>query len=307
MRRRPSVLVSGGAAVLLGVLVAASSTQVGEEARHASRQVTLLSSGPQDVPQAPAMPAAPPVDPIGGLSVRARQAADEATRRGADIGFTLLDRKTGEVVSGGDGGAFPIASVTKLFIADDLLLQVSKGQRQLTPDERQSLDVMLRSSDDNAAEIFWSESGGNDVVNRVKARYGLTGTSAPYDGHWWTTMSTTADLVRYYDMLLDGTGGLPLQQAAIILGDLSASTPKGLDGYPQRFGIPDGFFAEPVAVKQGWMPGWNGNNWLHMSTGVIGADRRFVFAIGSMQPVDDTTARDTVTQAIKTMFPAGRI
>ena len=127
MRRRPSVLVSGGAAVLLRVLVAASSTQVGEEARHASRQVTLLSSGPQDVPQAPAMPAAPPVDPIGGLSVRARQAADEATRRGADIGFTLLDRKTGEVVSGGDGGAFPIASVTKLFIADDLLLQVSKA------------------------------------------------------------------------------------------------------------------------------------------------------------------------------------
>ena len=55
------------------------------------------------------------------------------------------------------------------------------------------------------------------------------------------------------------------------------------------------------------MPGWNGNNWLHMSTGVIGADRRFVFAIGSMQPVDDATARDTVTQAIKTMFPAGRI
>ena len=50
------------------------------------------------------------------------------------------------------------------------------------------------------------------------------------------------------------------------------------------------------------MPGWNGNNWLHMSTGVIGADRRFVFAIGSMQPVDDATARDTVTQAIKTMF-----
>lgn len=310
MRRRPSVLITGTAAVLLGVTVAASSAQVsGYTGSDSPRQVTLLAAGPHDAPQAPVldpMPAAPP-DPIVGLDVRARQAAAEATNNGADIGFTLLDRRTGEMVSGGDGGAFPIASVAKLFIADDLLLQVAKGQRKLTPQERQSLDVMLRSSDDNAAEIFWSESGGNAIIGRVKARYGLSGTSAPYDGHWWTTMSTTADLVRYYDMLLDGAGGLPPEQAAVILSDLSASTPNGLDGYPQRFGIPDGLFAEPVAVKQGWMPGWNGNNWLHMSTGVIGRDRRFVIAIASMQPVDDSTARNTLTQAIRTMFPGGRI
>lgn len=310
MRRRPSVLITGTAAVLLGVTVAASSAQVsGYTGSDSPRQVTLLAAGPHDAPQAPVldpMPAAPP-DPIVGLDVRARQAAAEATNNGADIGFTLLDRRTGEMVSGGDGGAFPIASVAKLFIADDLLLQIAKGQRKLTPQERQSLDVMLRSSDDNAAEIFWSESGGNAIIGRVKARYGLSGTSAPYDGHWWTTMSTTADLVRYYDMLLDGAGGLPPEQAAVILSDLSASTPNGLDGYPQRFGIPDGLFAEPVAVKQGWMPGWNGNNWLHMSTGVIGRDRRFVIAIASMQPVDDSTARNTLTQAIRTMFPGGRI
>jgi hypothetical protein len=44
-----------------------------------------------------------------------------------------------------------------------------------------------------------------------------------------------------------------------------------------------------------------------MSTGVIGADRRYVIAIGSMQPVDDATARNTMTETIKTMFPSGRI
>jgi hypothetical protein len=32
-----------------------------------------------------------------------------------------------------------------------------------------------------------------------------------------------------------------------------------------------------------------------------------VIAVGSMQPVDDATARNTVTQALKTMFPSGRI
>jgi hypothetical protein len=310
MRRRPSVLLTGTAAVLIGVSVAASSAQVNTSSADASPQrVTLLSADPNGIPDAPVLtpvPDAPP-DSIVGLDVRAQQAAADAAKKGADIGFTLLDRTTGRIISGGDGGAFPLASVSKLFIADDLLLQVAKGQRQMTPQERQAFDVMLRSSDDNAAEIFWSEGGGSNVISRVSARYGLTGTSAPYDGHWWNTMSTTADLVRYYDMLLDGAGGLPPQQAAVILSDLSASTPSGQDGYPQRFGIPDGLFAEPVAVKQGWMPGWNGNDWLHMSTGVIGPDRRFVIAIGSMQPVDDATARDTVTQAIKTMFPGGRI
>lgn len=310
MRRRPSVLVTSTAAALIGFSLAASSAQVNTSSADATPQrVTLLSADPAAIPAAPALapvPAAPP-DAMVGLDVRAQQALADAAKKGADISFTLLDRSTGRTVSGGDGGAFPIASVSKLFIADDLLMQVAKGQRQLTPQERQAFDVMLRSSDDNAAEIFWSESGGNDVVSRIKARYGLTGTTAPYDGHWWTTMSTTADIVRYYDMLLDGAGGLPPQQASMILSDLSASTPNGLDGYPQRFGIPEGLFAEPVAVKQGWMPGWNGNNWLHMSTGVIGADRRFVIAIGSLQPVDDETARDTMTQAIQTMFPGGRI
>lgn len=310
MRRRPSVLVTGTAAALIGVLVGASSAQVNAGAGDgAPQRVTLLSADPNLIPEAPVMAPAPQAPPavIVGLDSRARQAAADAAKKGADISFTLLDRTTGQTISGGDGGAFPIASVSKLFIADDLLLQVAKGQRQLSPEERQQFDVMLRSSDDNAAEIFWSESGGNAVISRVKARYGLSGTTAPYDGHWWTTMSTTADLVRYYDMLLDGSGGLPPEQAAVILSDLSASTPTGLDGYPQRFGIPDGLFAEPVAVKQGWMPGWNGNNWLHMSTGVIGPDRRFVIAMASLQPVDEVTARNTMTQAIKTMFPGGRI
>lgn len=310
MRRRPSMLVSGTAAVVLGVLVAGSSAQVNKGfSTYPPSRVTLLAAGPHDLPHAPALEqiVQAPSDPIIGLDARARQAASDATRSGADIGFTLLDRTTGQMISGGDGGAFPIASVVKLFIADDLLLQVAKGQRQLSPDERQALDVMLRSSDDSAAEVFWSEGGGSQIVSRVATRYGLTGTTVPYDGHWWNTMSTTADLVRYYRMLLDGTGGLPPRQVGVMLSDLSSSTPTGADGYPQRFGIPDGLFAEPVAVKQGWMCCWNGGNWLHMSTGVIGSDRRFVIAISSMQPVDEATARNTVTQAIKTMFPGGRI
>jgi hypothetical protein len=309
MRRHLSMLVTGTATAVIGVLVAASSAEVNAgPSNGADRPVNLLSADPNGIPQAPALgplPDAP--DAALGLDVRARAAVSEAAQDGADISFTVLDRNSGRTVSGGDGAPFPIASVSKLFIADDLLLQVAKGQRQLTPDERLSFDVMLRSSDDSAAEVFWGAGGGNSIISRVTARYGLGSTSAPYDGNWWNTMSTTGDLVRYYDLLLDGAGGLPADQAGVILGDLSRSTPTGVDGYPQRFGIPDGLFAEPVAVKQGWMCCWNGSNWLHMTTGVIGSDHRFVMAMASLQPVDDATARATMTQAVTTMFPGGRI
>ena len=105
---------------------------------------------------------------------------------------------------------------------------------------------------------------------------------------------------------MDGTGGLPPEQANVIVGDLAQSTPTGTDGYPQRFGIPEGLYAEPVAVKQGWFCCWNGANQLHVSTGVIGPERRYVMAISSLEPDHAATARETITQAVRTMFPGGQ-
>ncbi|MBI3227867.1 MAG: serine hydrolase [Mycolicibacterium cosmeticum] len=265
----------------------------------------------QNLPQSPALlPQAPPPMPtvgLDGLDARIRQATSDAAKSGADIETVVLDRGTGQTVSNGVNKPFPIASVAKLFIADDLLLREANGETKLSAADHKSLDVMLRSSDDGAAQMFWDRSGGNAVIARVKARYGLTGTTAPSNGHWDVTQSTASDLVRYYDMLLNGSGGLPADQAEVIIGNLAQSTPTGTDGYPQRFGIPDGLYAEPVAVKQGWFCCWNGGNQLHVSTGAIGPERRYVMAISSLEADDAADARDTVTQAVKTMFPGGTI
>ena len=165
---------------------------------------------------------------------------------------------------------------------------------------------MLQSSDDGAAERFWGQAGGDAIITQVASRYGLSATLPPNDGRWWNTISTAPDLIRYYDMLLNGSGGLPPERADIIVDDLAESTPNGIDGYPQRFGIPDGLYAEPVAVKQGWMC-CIGAAWMHLSTGVIGADRRYIMVIESLQTSDDATARATITQAVRMIFPNGRI
>lgn len=303
MRRPRSALRAAVAVLVSAVLVGACvATEHGVAAF--PRQNNVAPLGAQ-------RPLAPPVALLGaafdGLQSRVQQATLLAAESGAEISVAVMDRLTGQTVSNGDDSPFPIASVAKLFIADDLLLQESRGQTPLSPADRLAMEVMLRSSDDTAAENFWNRGGGSEIIMRVAQRYGLTGTTTPYDGRWCNTMSTTRDLVRYYDMLLDGSGGLPADRAEIILTNLAQSTPTGIDGYSQRFGIPDGVFATPVAVKQGWMCCWNGGNWMHMSTGTIGADRRFVMAIGSLQPSDDLTARNTITQAVKTMFPNGQI
>jgi hypothetical protein len=243
---------------------------------------------------------------LSGLQARIQQATDQAAASGATLSVGILDRKTHELLSNGNTQIIGTASVAKLFIADDLLLQEAQGKTTLSPEDRQALDVMLQSSDDGAAERFWDQDGGVSIITQVANRYGLSSTTPPSDGRWWNTMSTLNDLIHYYDKLLDGTGGLPSERAKIIVNDLAQSTPNGLDGYPQRFGIPDGLFAEPVAVKQGWMC-CIGTEWMHLSTGVVGADRRYIMVVESLQSSDDATARETITQAVKTMFPNGRI
>lgn len=315
MPRRPFPLTRAVAAVgcvaLLGSLAGCEAKVYGAPpvGPTGSDVHALLPGAPADN-----TPAAPPsmLPAFDGLPARAQQATADASRAGADINVAVLDRDTGELVTNGRDGTIAIASVVKLFIADDLLLQVAKGQTELTPADQQLLDVMLRSSDDSAAETFWNRSGGSAIITRVVGRYGLTATRTPGNGRWYNTISTVTDLVHYYDMLLSGAGGLPPEQANIIVGDLAQSTPTAPDGmvpggvYPQRFGIPEGLYAEPVAVKQGWMC-CIGADWMHLSTGVIGMDRRYVMAISSMQAADADDARATITDAVKTMFPGGRI
>jgi hypothetical protein len=248
----------------------------------------------------PESPEVVPGAAFEGLPARIAQATQDAAADGATIAVAVLDRTTKHMLSNGNDQLVAIASVAKLFIADDVL---SQG---LSTEDRQALDSMLRSSDDGAAETFWAERG-EAIITDVAGRYGLTSTAPPSDGRWWNTMSSASGLVHYYDALLSGSGGLSRERAQIIVDDLAESTATGADGYPQRFGIPEGLYAEPVAVKQGWMCCMDGDSWMHLSTGIIGSDRRYVMVIESLQPSDDAIARTTITQAVRTMFPSGRI
>ena len=57
------------------------------------------------------------------IGARIEQATHDAAADGATISVAILDRTTNRLVSNGNDQLVAIASVAKLFIADDLLSQ----------------------------------------------------------------------------------------------------------------------------------------------------------------------------------------
>lgn len=204
MRARPPTLLIATTVVMIASVAACEAKVYG--APHATvprPPMTRISPLVQEIilPER-----ALPTAGFGELRERIRQATEQAAAQGATISVAVFDRATRRLVSNGNTPAMATASVAKLFIADDLLLREAQGKTTLSPEDHQALDTMLQSSDDDAAEKFWNRGGGEAIITQVANRYGLTSTTPPPDGRWWNTVSSALDLIRYYDMLLDGSG-----------------------------------------------------------------------------------------------------
>lgn len=230
-------------------------------------------------------------------------ATADAASRGATVEIAYLDRATGHYAANDRGRVNEeTASVAKVLIADDLLFRESKGEFQLSPADRGALTVMLRSSDDGAAQNFWDRFGGSRITAETIARYRM-GDAQPA-GQWYDTRVSPADMVGYYNQLVGGTGGLPDSDRDFILAQLRASTAFGTDGYNQRFGLPGGLNDPVQGVKQGWMIAED-NDWVHNSTDIDGPDGRYIVVVFCQEPatLGDGHARDTIDRVAHIMFP----
>ncbi|WP_072687723.1 serine hydrolase [Rhodococcus marinonascens] len=303
-------------AALISTIPTDTNTVVATQTPDGSSTATNL----EPLPAANVFPVAPLVERISAAVATASAA------RGADVSIAVLDRATGSYLESAGSQPIETASLSKLFIAAQLFHLDALGERPISQYDRLLLAPMLESSDDNAANTLWSDLGGSDIVPDVAFRYGLTSTTAPRDGMWWNTETTAADLVTFYVGLLHDRDGIGPDRSAEFLGYLRSATPMGTDGYDQRFGIPDGLSGEKVlGVKQGWMC-CVASRWIHLSTGVIGEDNRYVLVVASRENITyddgeegypdtasmDVTgdssarhARDTVTDVVRTLFPSG--
>lgn len=178
---------------------------------------------------------------------------------GVTAAFVVYDRHNDTFTATRDPHApFRSASVVKLLIALDELVQHDPelDLDEATTDEQHmeilALQAMLRGSWDHAASALWVKNGFTDVIDRMTALIGLTGTVPPVErGIWGYTVTTAADVVAIYDFLLDEA---PAGYRDFIVGNLYAADRCAVDGRDQYFGIPAAF-ARPWGVKQGWS-GW---------------------------------------------------
>jgi hypothetical protein len=236
----------------------------------------------------------------------------EAGARGTTAGIALLDRATGVYADNGANARlrFGSASLVKLFIADSMLRRAALGQITLSKADRDSMAVMLRSSDDPIASRFWGRFGGSGMVNDVVSRYHLTETKPPANPRYWgLTQISAHDIAMYYRGLLDGTGGLSPSDRDFIVACLRQATSHGTDGVYQWFGLHDGLPHEPaVGVKQGWMSGLDGHIYRH-SAGIVGADARYIVVVLGRDPSGAGSAHTvaSVNGVVRKMFPAGLI
>jgi hypothetical protein len=167
---------------------------------------------------------------------------------GVTAGVAVFDRVNGTFTEQlNTTMQFRSASVVKLLIALDYLWPLGPAY-QIPPADRARLDVMLRSSDDDAASDFYVRGGYEAIINRMVPRLNLRNTAPPpanLRGYWGYTAISAADVVRIYRFLLD-TAPAPVRE--YVMGNLHQSTKCGTDGFNQSFGIPSAF-ARP------WPPG----------------------------------------------------
>lgn len=178
----------------------------------------------------------------------AAAAAPPQVPAGTTAAWLVFDRKAGTFVATRNAHRkFRSASVVKILIAIDYL----ERRASVPAADARLLEIMLRSSDDDAASTFWDRGGKGQIVVRTARRLGLADTTPPppsKPGFWGYTSLSAYDVVRTYRYLLDRADA---RVRDTILGHLRHATPCGTDGFDQTFGIPDAL-PRPWAVKQGW-------------------------------------------------------
>jgi len=221
------------------------------------------------------------------LSVEQSQALAENALRalrgtvsGAALGMEVYDRQTGTVLTSLNADEqFASMSVVKLLIAIDILARNDFALPSQSTQDR--ITRMLSTSDDSIASSFWVSEGGTSIITRDVALMGLTGTRPPTSaGQWGSTKITAHDMVTVYDYVLDK---LPDDAEKLLYDAMYHATSAGADGTYQYFGIPDGLPGATWAIKQGW--GSSGSHAYYNTTGVVGADSRYVVVLLSDGPL----------------------
>lgn len=292
------------AAVLVAVILGLTGAATAVARSRAVAEATPVAAAPTAAPASGAPGTTAAVPSVGGGKVTAAtsaapvvadpaaaaaavteavQSVDALDRSsaGTEFGAAVLDRTTGQLDAGANGGTpFYSASVVKLYTVVSILHRVETGEVTLSADEAGDIQRALSLSDDEAMDALWTSFGGPDTVTQAIELAGLTDSSPPDDpSQWGEALISARDVVNLYNFVL--TSMTPASRD-MIMNDLQNAQDTGADGFDQAFGLLEPPRAADVAAKQGWM--WYGSDLYLHTTGTLGPDQRYAVAVLSRNP-----------------------
>ncbi len=225
--------------------------------------------------------------------------------RAGPVTATVRDLVTGRIYRYHRHERLITASAAKALILMALLRKTP--WRELDRAARHDADIMIRYSDNHAADRLWTRIGGAAGFSRAAKAFGLRHTQGvPGDCLdlfcWGITKTSADDQVRLMSALVSKKSPLPAKDRERVL-----TLMRGVaDG--QNWGVRAGACkGDQVALKNGWLKRVSTKRWAVVSTGLIG--RRFAVAVlseGSADVGDGiATVEGVVTRILRSFRKCG--
>ncbi|MFB8247537.1 serine hydrolase [Streptomyces sp. NPDC055952] len=248
---------------------------------------------PGEVPTPPVRSQAPAVALAGQPSENLSAALARALRPAAGRGETRLALAVRDlncvhrdVASYRGDASFNTASISKVNILAALLLQAQDEGRRLTGEERRAAELMIETSDNDAADWLWRVIGEREGLDAANERLGLSSTQGGPGGHWGLTTTTAEDQIRLLQSIFPASsahsartrqGLKPASRAFIrtLMRDITEGQDWGVSAASSRW-----------SLKNGWVQRSATGLWVINSIGLVAVDghRYLISALSSGNP-----------------------
>jgi hypothetical protein len=249
-------LVAAGMRLLPGSPLAAKAA-----ARWETPTTTAPSSkGPSKAAPSPSPSKSPELPPI---SVRA---ADVQIDASGWWSWALLDLRTGKMSGPASRTkTSTTASLIKSWIAADYLRRAAEDGDRPSDSRMEQLRVMIRDSNNEAAESLYNEVGRVDSIERLLDICKLQDSEPSSSGGWSRTLLSPADITRLGACIADGRAAGP-KWTGWLLKEMRAVRGTGDFGIRKAFPTSE---QKTIAIKNGWVDRQAENEY-HVSCLAIG-------------------------------------
>lgn len=292
----PPVAATEGSPAVPGTGEPAADRTADPSARDAPDGATDESSPPSD----DADPAEPPPKLVPKLITKALNRF--LAGRPAPVTAMVKDLKTGRSYRYHHHERLITASTAKVQILMALLLKTP--WRKLSKATRRDADLMIRYSDNHAADRLWLRIGGAPGFTKAGRKFGLRHTAGVagdcIDLYCWGITRTSAeDQIRLMKALTSKKSPLAKADQQAVLR-LMAKVIKS-----QHWGISAGACkGQPSALKNGWLKRVSTKRWAIVSVGVIAG--RYAVAVLTEGSADMGVGIATVEGVTKRIMPSFR-